>query len=192
MAWEARREQELDQYERYLRRELPRLVRQRLEVAVSDISGSLETELRNRLVDIVRDSQSQLFQLYRAADPKTDESDARHDVSGEEASMIFWETLHMDQVISQESDVTRAPTSFDFTPYYPQLSVGEGQTNPMDTCFLEPFPTWSDGEHPIAALSGDDSTRNGVQGLLANDGQFGPEQGLSDLDFEGFETESRA
>ncbi|KAG7287262.1 hypothetical protein NEMBOFW57_006769 [Staphylotrichum longicolle] len=66
MTWEAHRAQEFDQYERYLRRELPRLVRQRLEVAASDISsGPLETELRNRLVDIVRDSQSHLFQLYR-------------------------------------------------------------------------------------------------------------------------------
>lgn len=178
MAWEARRAQEFDQYERYLRRELPRLVRQRLEVAASDILGPLETELRNKLVDIVRDSQSHLFQLYRGAELKTDDGGIRHEISGEEASMIFWETLHMNQVITRESDVTRAPTGFDFVPCYTQLSVGEGQTNPVDTYFFpELFPAWSDGEHYTAALSGDGTTRNGSQGLLANDGHFGPELG---------------
>ncbi|KAK1751461.1 hypothetical protein QBC47DRAFT_417369 [Echria macrotheca] len=66
VTWEIQRAREFDSFERYLRRELPRVVRQRLEVAASEYAGPLESHLRAQLVEIVRDAQSGLFQLYRS------------------------------------------------------------------------------------------------------------------------------
>jgi hypothetical protein len=63
--WESKLEEEFNQYERYLRRELPRAVRRRLEEAVAQFSEPYESQLRGQLVDIVRDTQSQLFRAYR-------------------------------------------------------------------------------------------------------------------------------
>jgi len=64
-SWESRRDDELDRYERYLRRELPRAVRARLEEAVAAFSDPFVSQLRSQLVDIVRDTQAQLFRDYR-------------------------------------------------------------------------------------------------------------------------------
>jgi hypothetical protein len=50
MTWESRRSHEFDNYERYLRRELPRLVRQQLEIAASEVSAPLENQLRGQLI----------------------------------------------------------------------------------------------------------------------------------------------
>jgi hypothetical protein len=67
-SWESRRDDELDRYEIYLRRELPRAVRTRLEeatVASSSDPFQVMRQLRSQLVDIVRDTQAQLFRDYR-------------------------------------------------------------------------------------------------------------------------------
>ncbi|KAK0614408.1 hypothetical protein B0T14DRAFT_570344 [Immersiella caudata] len=64
-SWESRRDDEFDRYERYLRRELPRAVRTRLEEAVASFSDPFVRQLRSQLVDIVRDTQAQLFRDYR-------------------------------------------------------------------------------------------------------------------------------
>lgn len=63
--WERRRDEELDQYEQYLRRELPRVVRNRLQQVVPGYTEPFESEIRRRLVDVVRDSQAELFRSYR-------------------------------------------------------------------------------------------------------------------------------
>ncbi|KAK0642943.1 hypothetical protein B0T16DRAFT_459143 [Cercophora newfieldiana] len=63
--WESRRDDELDRYERYLQRELPRAVRRRLEEAVASLTDPFVHQLRGQLVDIVRDTQAQLFREYR-------------------------------------------------------------------------------------------------------------------------------
>ncbi|KAK3331329.1 hypothetical protein B0H66DRAFT_469697 [Apodospora peruviana] len=60
---------EFQRYEQYLHRELPQLVRRRLEEAVSGFTTPLENQLRSQLVDIVRNSQSELFRSYRPAAP---------------------------------------------------------------------------------------------------------------------------
>ncbi|KAK3989059.1 hypothetical protein QBC44DRAFT_370430 [Cladorrhinum sp. PSN332] len=54
-----------DQYERYLRREVPRVVRRRLEVAAAAIAVPVENELRAQLVDIIRSSQTEAFEGFR-------------------------------------------------------------------------------------------------------------------------------
>ncbi|KAK4445174.1 hypothetical protein QBC34DRAFT_166066 [Podospora aff. communis PSN243] len=64
-SWESRRDDEFNRYESYLRRELPRAVRTRLEEAVASFSDPFVRQLRSQLVDIVRDTQAQLFRDYR-------------------------------------------------------------------------------------------------------------------------------
>jgi hypothetical protein len=57
----------LAEYERYLSLELPRRVRDRLEVAILGASEPLESQIRSQLVEIVRTCQSELFQSYQQA-----------------------------------------------------------------------------------------------------------------------------
>jgi hypothetical protein len=52
------------EYETYLAVELPRRLRSRLETTISGESQPLESRLRSRLVDIVRDCQAEVYQLY--------------------------------------------------------------------------------------------------------------------------------
>ncbi|KAK4164609.1 hypothetical protein QBC43DRAFT_300104 [Cladorrhinum sp. PSN259] len=54
-----------DQYERYLRREVPRVVRRRLEISAAAIAVPVENELRAQLVDIIRSSQAEAFEGFR-------------------------------------------------------------------------------------------------------------------------------
>ncbi|CAI6336622.1 unnamed protein product [Periconia digitata] len=53
------------QFHEFSRLELPRLVRRTLEVAVEQEAQPLEEKLKERLVDIVRDCQSQLISLFQ-------------------------------------------------------------------------------------------------------------------------------
>ncbi|KAH7304168.1 hypothetical protein B0I35DRAFT_414647 [Stachybotrys elegans] len=55
------------QYEQFLRQELPSRVRQELEVRIRERLNPIEEGLRGELVDIVRDMQLQLFNIYRAS-----------------------------------------------------------------------------------------------------------------------------
>jgi hypothetical protein len=54
-------------FQEFSRRELPRLVRQRLEVVVEREAQPLEGKLKERLVDIVKECQSQLDSLFRCS-----------------------------------------------------------------------------------------------------------------------------
>jgi hypothetical protein len=69
------REDELCKYDGYLCHELPRLVRQKLELRLFELSSSLEEQLRAQIGDIVRDSQAELFECYR----KTSSNELKHD-----------------------------------------------------------------------------------------------------------------
>lgn len=57
-------ESAFDRYERYLRRELPRRVRQELEIRIDQALEPLEENLKSQIVDIVRDAQLALFQSF--------------------------------------------------------------------------------------------------------------------------------
>ncbi|KAK4167958.1 hypothetical protein QBC43DRAFT_202547 [Cladorrhinum sp. PSN259] len=59
------REQEFDNYERHLKRELPQVVRRRLEQAARELELPRLNDLSAQLVDIVRSSQSEVFRQYR-------------------------------------------------------------------------------------------------------------------------------
>jgi hypothetical protein len=50
--------------------ELPRLIRNRLEVAVLGASEPLESQIRSQLVDIVRNCQSEAFRSYQSSAPR--------------------------------------------------------------------------------------------------------------------------
>jgi hypothetical protein len=60
-------EDELTRYEQFLRRELPNRVRQQLEVRIEQRFNPLEETLRTELVEIVRDMQLQLFEIYKSS-----------------------------------------------------------------------------------------------------------------------------
>ncbi|KAI0413265.1 hypothetical protein F5X98DRAFT_390999 [Xylaria grammica] len=67
----------MTEYEEYLQRELPLRVRQQLEVRVERALDPVEEALRGQLVEIVRDVQLELFQLFRSAIPSVDGQDSR-------------------------------------------------------------------------------------------------------------------
>lgn len=61
--------QDLVRYEEFGRRNLPRLVQQRLESVVESRTGGVESQLRRELVDIVRDCQEEMFDLFSQQGP---------------------------------------------------------------------------------------------------------------------------
>jgi hypothetical protein len=130
--------QEFDNYERYLQRELPRLVRQQLEIAASEFSGPLENQLRGQLIEIVRDAQSQLFRRYRYAD-----ADAPDPGTSSSQGMPF-ESSQMSAITGPElqgHNISNAePLDFDFSAFYPLPLVDENCINPIDV-FTTPLPS---------------------------------------------------
>lgn len=64
---------ELANYEDYIRRELPRVVRRNIEEAVRREMGPLESSLIGNLVGIVQDCQDMVFRSYRQAQGLSDE-----------------------------------------------------------------------------------------------------------------------
>ncbi|KAK4208984.1 hypothetical protein QBC37DRAFT_391574 [Rhypophila decipiens] len=64
---EQQRVSEIEQYERFQRRELLRVVRRLLQDAVSGMAGPLEDQLRTQFVGIIRQAQSEVFQAYRGS-----------------------------------------------------------------------------------------------------------------------------
>lgn len=58
---------EFARYEEFLRRELPTRVRQQLEVRIEEALNPVEESLRGQIVDIVRDMQLQLFEMYKSS-----------------------------------------------------------------------------------------------------------------------------
>ena len=61
-----RQSDQLAEYDRYMARELPRLVRTQLETIVHGASGPLESGLQSQLIDIIRNCQRELFRAYAA------------------------------------------------------------------------------------------------------------------------------
>lgn len=59
------------QFQEFSRLELPRLVRRTLEVAVEEESQPLEDKLKDRLVDIVRECQTQLIFMFQTMQSRT-------------------------------------------------------------------------------------------------------------------------
>lgn len=59
--------QEFVRYEQFLRRELPSRVRLQLEVRIEERLSPVEEGLRSELVEIVREMQLQLFEIYKSS-----------------------------------------------------------------------------------------------------------------------------
>jgi hypothetical protein len=149
--WESRREQEFDNYERYLRRELPRLVRQQLETAASEFSAPLENQLRGQLIEIVRDAQSQLFRQYRctdptAADPRAASSRGLVPESRQESAITG---LELQDINGSGAGLV----DFDFSAFFQQPLVDENHVNPMDV-FTEPLSAAFGGDLRAVSDSG--------------------------------------
>lgn len=60
-------DRELEDYERYVRLELPRVFRSALEAAVNNAIQPTEELLRPQLLSLIRDAQDEVFSQYRAA-----------------------------------------------------------------------------------------------------------------------------
>ena len=58
---------DLESFEQYLKEELPKTVRRALEARVDQAVNPVEETLRDQIVDIVRDCQTQLFEDYRTS-----------------------------------------------------------------------------------------------------------------------------
>ncbi|KAF1844455.1 uncharacterized protein K460DRAFT_397545 [Cucurbitaria berberidis CBS 394.84] len=58
---------DITQFQEFTRLELPRLVRRTLEIVVEQEAQPLEDKLKERLVDIVKECQSQLVNMFQAA-----------------------------------------------------------------------------------------------------------------------------
>jgi hypothetical protein len=168
--WESRRSQEFDNYERYLRRELPRLVRQQLEIAASEVAGPLENHLRGQLIEIVRDAQSQLFQRYRGSEPV---GAGPGPSLSQGALPEFEEESAMTGLEFQNNDISNAePLQFDFSAFYPLPLVDENHVNPTDV-FSVPMSTVPSGEHQTTSDSG-----YGSMGLPTESDLVGPSTNL--------------
>lgn len=107
-----------------MRRELPRVVRRRLEQAVSAFSGPLENQLRSQLVNIVRDAQSEVFELYRRRE-------SSQGVGGPTPSEQPPMSLSPDRLGSPlESQDPLRFMNFDFSAFEPQPPVEDYYINP--------------------------------------------------------------
>ncbi|KAM7203143.1 hypothetical protein V8F20_004085 [Naviculisporaceae sp. PSN 640] len=83
---------EFIRYEQFLRRELPGRVRQELETRIEERINPMEETLRGELVEIVRDMQLQLFELYKASrNPETEQPEAAptEHVQGHQAEVVI-------------------------------------------------------------------------------------------------------
>lgn len=116
----------LHEYGRYMARELPRLVRRRLESVIMQCSEPLLSEIRGQLVEIVRESQAQLFRTFQS--PAT----------AVEQSVPVGDRTQMDLVdfsTAFEEDPFAAGRPWDFSAYYPPPSVDESQQTLPDLQF---------------------------------------------------------
>ena len=174
MTWEVRRAQEFDRYERYLRRELPRVVRQRLEIAASEFSGPLENRLRGQLIDIVRDSQSQLFQQYRG---NSHIPDLPSPVSSTGAPSVLREEAGLENSTVQGLDTAMAPADFDLSVFFPQPPVDESYVNPMNIIDFTMLTTATpEGGYQAVSDSGYGSIGVGSHDASARTGDGGSEE----------------
>lgn len=90
----------MSRFQEFSRLELPRLVRRTLEVTVEEEAQPLEERLKERLVDIVRDCQTQLISLFQSTTTQSETSPA----------------LSLSQLRLPESESTVAPSpSLDIT-----------------------------------------------------------------------------
>ncbi len=174
MTWEERRAQELHEYEQFLRRELPRSVGHRLEIAAPQISVPLESALKTQLVDIVRHCQSEVFQQYRGVDSSPANSAMPAPVEPPPTSPpdIF---LPYTGALQERDAVT--PADVDFLALYPPLQVGGDYVNLLETemCFPALFTTEPNGDPPSVSHSGYGSAGIGVRSPSPSDVFFGAE-----------------
>ena len=93
------RDPTLAQYEAYMNRELPRKVRQELEIAIEKLVGPLEETLKNQLEGLIRNCQEKLSKEYEhskasSSDKTSDLSSALAGPSGVDESLEISNTLH--------------------------------------------------------------------------------------------------
>ncbi len=172
LSWEERRTQELHEYERFLRRELPRSVRHRLETAAPQTSVPLESALKTQLVEIVRDCQSEVFQQYRGADSSPAGSAVPAPVeppptSPPDTFLPYTEAL-------RETDAV-APADVDFLASFPPLQVDDDYADlpEMEMGFPTLFTTGLNGDLSPVSHAGYGPTGIGMQTTLPNDDFFG-------------------
>jgi hypothetical protein len=70
--------QYLDDYEAYVRRELPRCFRSDLETAVNDEVGPIEERLMNRIMDMYQSCQERVLNTYQSNQAASSHPEANH------------------------------------------------------------------------------------------------------------------
>ena len=172
LAWKARYAQELQKYERYLRRELLRSVRQRLEIAASQISGPLDKAPPTQLVEIVHDSLSQVFQQYHGVDPSSDESAAL--AFAEAPPAIPSDVFLPNTATLQDRDAVMARTGLDFSDSYSLLPVEEGYVDPSNMeMYLSLFSPRIDGDRHLVSGPGYQGNSFEIQNAPVSEGILG-------------------
>lgn len=118
---------DLADYEDYIRRELPRLVRSNIEEVVRRETQPLEAALIGSLVGIIQDCQDRVFRAYR-------------------------ETQGMEQEIPLPTPTTTTSTSLPKTPWHDDWAANRlpFQSNFLDAAFESPMRT----EYPVSDLVG--------------------------------------
>jgi len=130
---------QLTEYEQYLRLELPRLIRNQLEVTILGASEPLESQIRSQLVDIVRSCQSEAFRAYQSsARPQSPSPNAQ--------------TGSRDPVQSLESAAVSTDPPFDMSAWFepptildPDLQISSNELFPNEaSCQTPDFLGFSD------------------------------------------------
>ncbi|PVH89196.1 hypothetical protein DL98DRAFT_97471 [Cadophora sp. DSE1049] len=150
-AWASRRDTEFSQYEQYLARELPRVVRQQLEDAFRAFARPLENELRSQLVDIVRDAQSTLFRSFRETN-----------MSRGSSALSVPSGVEINQTQTDFFDDQEPPLVFDFSAFFTPPPVADNSFNiPVGAEISPSFPTDSAEIYQPTSDSGYGSNNTG-------------------------------
>jgi hypothetical protein len=116
-------------FQEFSRLELPRLVRRTLEVAVEQEAQPLEEKLKERLVDIVKECQTQLIAMFRGIGGTVDVSNAINLTPAPETSEHIFDP-HANRPFRDFDSLHVSPTGPDLTQW-PIADYEDVQTDPV-------------------------------------------------------------
>jgi hypothetical protein len=115
---------QLADYDDYYRRELPRAVRAALEESVQVQSQPIEENLRNQLIDIIRDCQDGLFSKYKSL-TGTESDIPSGNPTSPRSSVIAQDSMTS---LAMAANVTSKPSFGAIAPFFqppsPQVDLG--------------------------------------------------------------------
>lgn len=156
------------QYEEYLGRELPRQVRRRLEDAIDEEMEPIEERLKAQLVDIVKESQADLFRTFQAnlsSEVGVPGKTISEPLLGEASS-----TLTQDRNANLQDPLRFSDDLTDLAAFYPTTPVVNDQifATPIAPSSLATNSLHTDGYVTNPSDSGYGSSDFGIQGAFNN------------------------